>query len=98
MVPPGQGLKADNPPRFQIDDRLIIRLNLIPSDGRSQVPFQKRSLTDVCIHLRIEKAVPGPRISGARKCNVGAPEELIDSYLPAASLRDPHIRTDAELL
>jgi hypothetical protein len=98
MAPPRQAFKADNPPRFQVNYRLIIRLNFMPSDCRSQVLFQKRPLADMRIHHWIEEAVLGPFVSGASECDVGASEQLIDSHLPSSGLSNTHVCPDAQML
>ena len=98
IVPPTQTLKANNPQRFQVNDGLIIRSNFIASDRCSQVLFQKRSLADVRIHLRIEEAVFSVSISGARKCDVGASEKLVNGNVTSACLCYPHACTDTMML
>src|SRR5437868_9419097 len=94
MVPTSQTLKTNNLPRFQVNDWLVMRPNVIVSDCFSQVPFQQRSFADMSIHLRIEEAVLQMGISGARKCNVGAPEEFIYGHVSSARLRYSYVCTD----
>src|ERR1035438_178887 len=98
MVPASQAFKTDDPPRFQVDDWLIIGPNVIASDRRSQILFQQRPLADMRIHLRIEETALNVGISGARKRDVGASEKFVDGHVSAARLRDPHAGADTVML
>ena len=50
------------------------------------------------IHHRVEEAVLGSIVSGARQRNVGASQELIDRHLPPPRLGYADVCDDAELL
>jgi hypothetical protein len=91
-------LEADDPPRFEVDDRLVIRPQSVAADRRPQILLQQRPLADVSVHFRIEETELGVQRAGTRQRNVGATEQFVDGGVAAAGLGDPDAGADAVLL
>ena len=92
-VPPRQRLEADDPTRFDVDERLIMDRNRVGGDRLAKLPLDQHAACHVLVHVRFKE--PHQRASfrlGAVECHVSPPQQL---FRCAAVVRS-HRNADAD--
>ena len=99
MVPADQRFEAGDFLVFQVDERLVVKLEFAADQGLAKVEFQCAPRLHQRIHLGLEEAVGAAAVGlGAVQCHVGVLQELIGIRRVGRSDRNADAGADDDLM